>query len=225
MTDTTTQTAHQAWDAAWKTAEGRAGWQNPDPDVRACAEAEWERGARVALDLGCGVGRHTLYLAALGYETHAFDASEAGLSHAREQAEKGGAAIDFRAGLMTELPYEDGTFDYVLSFNVIYHGDLPTVRRALSEIRRVLKPGGTFQGTMLSKRNGYFGLGEEISLDTFIYDPDGSGDEAHPHFFCSAGELTDLLAGFELYALKDVDHKRRPDHWHWHLVAERLPSD
>jgi SAM-dependent methyltransferase len=130
--------------------------------------------------------------------------------------------VTFDVGLMTGLPYDDAQFDYILSFNVIYHGDKKTVARAVSEIRRTLKPGGVYQGTMLSKRNGHFGHGEEISPDTFIYDHDGTGDEAHPHYYCNAGELIALFDGFELMSLTDIDHShRRPGHWHWHMVAER----
>ena len=42
---------------------------------------------------------------------------------------------------MTELPFEDGQFDHVLSWNVIYHGDETVVRRTLAEVARVLRPG------------------------------------------------------------------------------------
>ena len=74
---------------------------------------------------------------------------------------------------------------------------------------------------MLSKRNGHFGHGEEISPDTFIYDHDGTGDEAHPHYYCNAGELIALFDGFELMSLSDIDHShRRPGHWHWHMVYD-----
>ena len=43
---------------------------------------------------------------------------------------------------MSDLPFAPGAFDYVLAWNVIYHGDGTSVVRALSEIARVLRPGG-----------------------------------------------------------------------------------
>ena len=125
---------------------------------------------------------------------------------------------------MTELPFADGAFDYVLAFNVLYHGDPTIVHAAIAEIRRVLKPGGTFQGTMLSKRNAGYGLGTEIAPDTFVRDAGDDlddSDKVHPHFYCNAMELVALYAGFELHSLKDAVH-RQPGSWHWHLVAERL---
>jgi len=218
-----TETAHQAWDETWKSADGRAIWAEPEAEVQNLAPTLRAAGAKTALDLGCGVGRHAAYLASQGFKTWALDGSETGIAHARTLTIDAGLDVNFDVGLMTGLPYEDAQFDYILSFNVIYHGDMNTVRKAIAEIRRTLKPGGMYQGTMLSKRNGIFGKGEEISTDTFIYDLDGTGDEAHPHYYCNAAELVALFDGFELRSLIDVDHShRRPEHWHWHLVAERL---
>ena len=120
---------------------------------------------------------------------------------------------------MTELPYADATFDYVLAFNVIYHGDRMIVERAIAEIRRVLKPTALYQGTMLSKRDTSRLSGQEISPDTFI--GKSSGDKDHPHFYCNARELVGHFSGFELISLLDKEHSRRGS-WHWHLCAERL---
>ncbi len=68
------------------------------------------------------------------------------------------------AAVMTRYPCQwlDAVFDYVLAFNVIYHGDRPIVERTIAEIARVLKAGGLYQGTMLSKRNTRYGCGLEV---------------------------------------------------------------
>lgn len=213
-----TATAHHSWDERWKSGEGREEWLNPDPLVLHWAQARRLQGAQTALDLGCGVGRHSLALARLGYVTTAIDASLAGLEYSRRAAEEEGLAIIFERGDMTDLPFPDASFDYVLSLNVIYHGDAQVVREALQEIRRVLKPGGVFQGTMLSKRNARYGEGREIASNTFIKD-DADGDKDHPHFYCNARELVDLFEGFEILALEDHEQKGAGT-WHWYVVAE-----
>lgn len=220
-----TDTAHQAWDARWRTEAGRADWLTPEADVLEAAKRAYDGGARRALDLGCGVGRHALMLARMGYETCALDGSENGLDQLRSTAAAEGVSVDAQLGMMTELPYPDGAFDYVLSFNVIYHGDGDVVRKAISEIRRVLTPGGLYQGTMLSKRNANFGVGEEVAPDTWVRADAAHGaaddsDKVHPHFYCDAAELTALFQGFELWTLEDRLHSK-PGSWHWHLTAER----
>lgn len=216
--DQRTDTAHLAWDKRWRTEEGRADWLAPEPDVREMAERVYAAGGRRALDLGCGVGRHALMLAEIGFETHALDASDAGLEQLGQSAAERGLDIAAHNGLMTELPFADGVFDYVLSFNVIYHGDPGIVGQAIAEISRVLKPGGTYQGTMLSKRNANFGKGTEVAPDTFA--DAANDDKDHPHFYCDAAGLVRLFAGFELWSLTDQLHKK-PGSWHWHMAAEK----
>ncbi|MEM7044826.1 MAG: class I SAM-dependent methyltransferase, partial [Pseudomonadota bacterium] len=74
-----TDTAHHHWDKLWQVDEGRADWLEPDPDVVVFAKSRFDASDRRALDLGCGVGRHALALAAIGFDTSAMDASPAGL--------------------------------------------------------------------------------------------------------------------------------------------------
>ena len=213
-----TDTAHEHWNTQWADIAEGSKWLTPEPDV-----IRWAGGltpGAAILDLGAGVGRHARALAAQGFAVTALDAAPDGLA----AIDAAGAGVNTVLAPMDALPFADGAFDHVLSWNVIYHGDEAVLTRTIAEIARVLKPGGSFLGTMLSKRNGHFGKGREISTDTFIYDHDGSGDEAHPHYYCNAQELVALFDGFELMELRDVDHShRRPEHWHWHLVAEWLP--
>src|SRR3546814_16929242 len=96
------------------------------------------------------------------------DASASGLDYAARRARDLGLTVTFGDGLMTELPYADASFDYVLSFNVIYHGDAGVVGRAVAEIYRVLKPGGLFHGTLLSKPNRNSGLARELAPDPHV---------------------------------------------------------
>jgi tellurite methyltransferase len=217
-----TDTAHLAWNERWATPHGRADWLTPEPDVAAFAARLATGGALKVLDLGCGVGRHALAYARLGLDVTAVDMAEQGLSELRRASLEEGLTIATQVAAMTELPFETGSFDHVLSFNVIYHGDPLIVRAAIAEIARVLKPGGSYQGTMLSKRNVKYGKGEEVAPDTFVdaaIDPDDS-DKIHPHFYCNAAELVDLFAEFELLSLLDQEHAKSGS-WHWHMLAER----
>lgn len=212
-------TAFEAWDERWRHPEAETAWLTPEPDVLERLAELGTRGTRRALDLGCGLGRHALACAEAGLETVALDASASGLAHLRAEAARRGRRIACIEGRMTALPFADASFDYLLSWNVVYHGDGEIVAQVIAEIARVLAPGGIFQGTLLSKRSSRFGRGREIAPDTFV-DPEGDGDKAHPHFFCDAAGLLALFAGFEAWSLRDVDQKGSAD-YHWHFVAER----
>ncbi len=214
-----TDTAFQAWDRKWMTEEGRAGWTRPEQDVIDIVPLLRLRSVNTVLDLGCGVGRHSLLFAYEGFAVCSLDASEAGLEIARNNARDAKLPVDFSCSKMTDLPYGADSFDYVLAWNVIYHGDPFIVQRSLKEISRVLRRGGIFQGTMLSKRNALYGKGRLIAKDTFIIDDDD--EKSHSHFYCDYGELLELLAGFRVLSGRDTEHDK-PGSYHWHFTAEKL---
>jgi SAM-dependent methyltransferase len=210
--------AVKAWDRRWGTAAGRADWVDPEPDVRDMVPVLQARGATAVLDLGCGVGRHALFLAEAGFAVEAIDGSPVGIAEAGKSAAALGLTLNLQEAAADALPFADGTFDYVLSWNVIYHGNQGDVGRRLAEIWRVLKPGGLYQGTMLPTRNSNYGLGHRIAPDTFVND--AIEERAHPHFYCDAAGVVALFAGFELLSLVQREHKK-PGSWHWHILAER----
>jgi tellurite methyltransferase len=217
----TTDTAHEYWGREWARADGTSKWEQPEDEVLAHA-ATLPAGARI-LDLGAGVGRHALALARRGFAVSALDAAPEGIAEISRIAAAEGLALAAEVGRMTELPYADGAFDHVLSWNVIYHGDETVLRASIAEIARVLRPGGTFLGTMLSARRVPVELsrapGREISHNTWVFE--GTGDKIHPHYFCNGRDLLGLFAAFEVMRLEDREHET-PGSWHWHLVMERL---
>jgi ubiquinone/menaquinone biosynthesis C-methylase UbiE len=99
------------------------------------------------LDVGCGTG--TLAIAAkyrvgtLGKVT-GIDASPEMIGRATKKARKQGVEVHFQTAAAQSLPFQDAAFDVVLSTVMLHH--LPDDARAMciSEIRRVLRPGGRF---------------------------------------------------------------------------------
>jgi tellurite methyltransferase len=211
-------TAHQAWDERWQDPEKRAPWEQPEPFVEAIVPLLRSRDVRHVLDLGCGIGRHALYFATLGFTSVGVDGSKSAVAQARDRAAAAGLDIDYRVGSFYELDFADQSFGAVIAWNVIYHGDGSVARQAIEEIHRVLQPGGIYVASMLSKRNKDFGRGREIRPDTFVVDyaPD---DKSHPHFYCDATTLLGVHAGFEIVELRD--RQQAPGANHWEFVFER----
>jgi SAM-dependent methyltransferase len=107
------------------------------------AEADPKPGQRT-LDIGCGTGTLALMVkeAEPDAEVFGLDADPEILERARSKAEEEGVEIQLDQGLSTELPYEDGSFDRVLSTLFFHHLTGVDKRRTAAEIGRVLKPGG-----------------------------------------------------------------------------------
>ena len=93
------------------------------------------------LDAGCGRGETALALARTGARISGLDYSEAAVELTRE-AMADYPDSDIRVGSVTELPWEDDTFDRIQFSDVIEHLDPPQTVPALREFHRVLKPGG-----------------------------------------------------------------------------------
>jgi SAM-dependent methyltransferase len=91
--------------------------------------------ARV-LDLGCGTGETAAKLLRCGYEVWGMDLAEPMVSHARARH----GSERFRVGDIEHIPFPEDTFDGLVCLGVVEY--LERDERALSEIRRVLKPGG-----------------------------------------------------------------------------------
>lgn len=99
-------------------------------------------GMRV-LDFGCGQGTISVGLAKAvdPGELHGIDVEDSQVAAATEAARAGGHEnAHFRAGDVTDLPFEDEWFDVVHCNAVLMH--VPDTNAALAEIARVLKPGG-----------------------------------------------------------------------------------
>jgi len=100
-------------------------------------------GQRV-LDLGCGTGTLAIEVKRREprVEMAGLDADPEMLSRARRKAERAGVTLELDEGLATQLPYEDGSFDLVLSTLFFHHLDPQPKRRSAEEIARVLRDNG-----------------------------------------------------------------------------------
>ena len=218
----TTDTAHAYWNDAWQDAAKRADWETPDPRIEDYAQ-RLAPPARV-LDLGCGIGRHALMYAAVGHQVTGLDAAEDGLAELSARAGSLNLTIETVLGKMDALPFANASFDHVLSFNVIYHADEEIMSRTIAEIFRILRPGGTFQGTMLTLRGlamtqAKLPGGREISRNTWVFDDD-EGDKRHPHHFCGSTDVMRLFHAFDVLRL-ECDLLDGAPGGRWHMILER----
>ena len=92
------------------------------------------------MDCGCGPGTVTLYVSDLGFEITDYDQSPEMLKVARRNAETFGIEAEFVQGDAEEMPFDDETFDVIVSQNMMW--TVPHPDKVLSEWYRVLKPGG-----------------------------------------------------------------------------------
>jgi 2-polyprenyl-6-hydroxyphenyl methylase / 3-demethylubiquinone-9 3-methyltransferase len=150
------------------------------------------------LDVGCGAGLASEWLARRGAVVTGLDAAGAALEAARAHAAAQGVAVDYREGTPESL--EEGGFDAVISLEVIEH--VPPAERAAfcAALARLARPGGqVFLSTLNRTRRSYLFaiLGAEQILRWL---PRGTHDWKQ---FVTPAELGALLRGAGL-AVTDV---------------------
>src|SRR5829696_9061427 len=96
-----------------------------------------------SLEIGSGTGYFSLTLMQAGVieEAVCTDISPGMLATLRGNAERLGLEVETVATDAESLPFEDASFDLVLSHAILHH--IPDLKRAFAEFHRVLKPGGT----------------------------------------------------------------------------------
>jgi SAM-dependent methyltransferase len=114
---------------------------------------EWDqyRGKRL-LDIGCGTGYVANLYASGGANVTAVDIADRSVQLTRKRLELNGLRADVRQANAEQLPFDDASFDVVTSFGVLHH--TPDTARALREVHRVLRPGGTTH-LMFYNRNSF----------------------------------------------------------------------
>lgn len=93
--------------------------------------------------MGCGSGRHLVYLAKRGFEVWGIDIAKHGIKIARDWIKKEGLKAHLKVGDMhKKLPYRDNFFDAIISIVALHHGKIENIRKLIKEMKRILKPGG-----------------------------------------------------------------------------------
>ena len=106
---------------------------------------------RDVLEIGVGLGADHQRFAEAGARLTGIDLTERAIEHVRRRLELFGLRSDLRTGDAERLTFEEAKFDVVYSWGVIHHS--PDTPRAVTEIHRVLRPGGIARVMIYHKRS------------------------------------------------------------------------
>lgn len=148
----TINSKNHPWEAIYR-SEGKV-FTEPFPRFDEVVREFEAHECKRVLDLGCGNGRHVVEFAKLGFRTVGLDISSTGLRLTREWLyEEGLDADTVTADVRRSLPFRSGSFDSLLSTQVIHQARICEVRRAIAEIWRVLAEGKVAFVTVAGRRH------------------------------------------------------------------------
>jgi ubiquinone/menaquinone biosynthesis C-methylase UbiE len=106
------------------------------------------------LDLCCGAGTNTVYLAEKGFEVTAIDISRKAIAYAKEKAGHANVKIDFMIQSFVDLSFKDEKFDFVFDMGCFHHVEIVDRPKFITGVHRVLKKAGNYLLTCFSYKNG-----------------------------------------------------------------------
>jgi SAM-dependent methyltransferase len=154
------------------------------------------------LDLGCGIGRHAVLFTKEGFSVTAVDFSKKALVFLRSKAAEEKLKIKIIEGNYNHDLFRPGSFDFILAFDVLYHGYRNDFENAIGLVHKWLKPGGLFFFTCPTRRDGKFSSGEEAAPNTFK--PTNSINPGELHYFSDEADISEFLKDFTAIQ-KNVD--------------------
>lgn len=213
----------------WKIVQGDKAeyWLEPSIESYYVLTRWKSQGKKDLLDLGCGLGRHTILAAENGFYTKAFDLSENAIERAKEYSKENGLKVEFEIGDMLELPYDDESIDCILCINVISHTDTEGMKKIIRELKRILRKDGECYITLGSKET--WGFKQE---DWPLVDPntrirmDEGPEKGIPHFYADYDLIKELFKDFTIEKIFQKEEYIERDgktnsSYHYHLIIRK----
>ena len=197
--------------------------ENPDEIVVNLASILEKRKFKRALDLGCGTGRHVIYLAERGFEAYGADISETGVKQTNTRLRSRKLEAEIIKCDMKSIPFIDSCFEAVICVRTIYHQKLKEIRETISEIHRVLKKNGLLLTNFHAKRSSKYRKGIKIEENTFMQE--NGPERGVLHHFVDENELRELLKDFKIVDL-EAKEKMRDGYLrsHFNVLAEKTSA-
>jgi len=159
------------WDKQHAEARGA---DTPASFLRQVFETDaWQLPRGRALDIACGQGRNSLYLAELGFEVVAMDISPVALDEGRKRAELTQLRIDWRQTDLEAIRLDEAAYDLIVNFNYLQ-------RSLILQIKRAVRTGG------------------HIIFETYLIDQKELGHPKNPDYLLRHNELLEHFHEFRI---------------------------
>ena len=197
----------KGWQKIFK--EGGINVEKPHEDIPRIAKFLKKEKVKRVLDLGCGSGRHVIYLAKKGFNVYGTDDSSEGIRLCRNWLKKVGLKASLKvASFFRKFPFEAGFFDAVISVWAIHHGTKKKIKYCIKEIEMVLKPNGIIYVAITSTFKGR-PVEEKKKIEPHTWIVTKGLEKGVPHHIFTKRLVKSYFKNFEIINL----HKDKYEHW------------
>jgi len=144
-------------------------WNTPDFMIHYLHNRWKKANFETFLDIGCGLGRHSIYMAENGFNVYGIDYSNYVIDTVKEKAYLRGLDIKLTVGDISSLPYENESVDCMAAIGVLSNSDKNGISVILKEMYRVLKNGGETYFNIISKISDMGNSNDELVNGNSFY--------------------------------------------------------
>ncbi|WP_422368147.1 class I SAM-dependent methyltransferase [Pelagibius sp.] len=179
------------------------------------------------LEVGCGTASNLWFAAREGFSVAGIDGSASAIDYAKKRFAEDKLEGDLRVGDFTKLDFPDNSFDCIIDRGALTCCGHSALKRALAEVRRVLKPGGHFFFNPYADSHSSARAGKPAG-DGLVKDIDaGSLVGAGQIHFVGHQQLIELMAtGWSLHQIQrleltDMVAPEGSIHAEWRVIAQK----
>lgn len=157
--------------------------------------------------LDCGAGGNCPPLSIFkdfGYKTSGIELDEKQIERAESYEKSHGLTLNIKKGNMQSLNFPDETFNFVYSYNSVFHMKKADVEKSVCEMKRVLKKNGLLFVNFLTVNDFRVGTGEDLGNNQFIQ----MDEEPVIHSYYEKNEPDKYLSDMEILFKEDRVQER-----------------
>ena len=201
-------------------------WLIPSVESYYFANVWKMQGKTRLLDLGCGIGRHSMLFYDYGFKVTACDITPYAINYIKNWQKERGINFDVIECDMLNMPFKNNSFDCIYAYHVLSHTNLEGFIKLFDKIYDILDKDGEIYFDVLSKKchlytkSGY----PKIDNNTILSKAENEYDV--PHICFDYDELKEILKKFKMINIKEVHQfqNNKPDdnemHFYIHLRKE-----
>ena len=203
-------------------------WKSPSIESYYLLNRWKSQNKKYFLDLGCGLGRHSILFGKNEFNVSCFDISQEAINRTKDWAEKENLKFDYKVGDMLKLPYNNEQFDCIYCRNVISHTDTEGIKQIVKELYRVMKNNGECYLTLGSKDS--WGFKQEnwplIDENTRLRMEEGPEYKV-PHFYADYYLVKELFKNFKIMDIhQEIEYYEKSnfmtESYHYHILIQKI---